>query len=142
MDVGVDVVDPADRDHVVLEAGAEIQPGQFDLVAVDMVDAADMAAVGADDFEAFAEQREVYHGELLTFRTSGKPFGREAGCIGGVMGEVVNLNRVRKDRAKAEARAGAAANRAAHGRTKAERTKAGKEKARADRLLDGSKLED
>ena len=59
-----------------------------------------------------------------------------------VMGEVVNLNRVRKDRAKAEARATAGANRAAHGRTKAERTRAETERERAARLLDGSKLED
>jgi hypothetical protein len=58
------------------------------------------------------------------------------------MGEVVNLNRVRKDRAKAEARATASANRAAHGRTKAERTLAETERERAARLLDGSKLED
>ena len=58
------------------------------------------------------------------------------------MGEVVSLNRARKDRAKAEARATAAANRTDHGRSKAERTLADKERARADRLLDGSKLED
>lgn len=61
---------------------------------------------------------------------------------GGVMGEVVNLNRVRKDRARAEGRTAAAANRATHGRSKAERTRADKERARADKLLDGSKLED
>lgn len=142
MDVGVDVVDPADRDHVVFEARAEVQLGQFDLIAVNVIDAADMAAVRADDFKAFAEQREVYHGALLTLVVSGEPFGREAGCIGGVMGEVVNLNKVRKDRARAEAKAAASANRAAHGRTKAERTKAQKERTKADRLLDGSKLED
>lgn len=58
------------------------------------------------------------------------------------MGEVVNLNRVRKDRAKAEAKTVAAANRATHGRTKAEKTKTDKERARAEKLLDGSKLED
>ena len=58
------------------------------------------------------------------------------------MGEIVNLNRVRKDRAKAEARTTAAANRGAHGRSKAERTKTAKERAAADRLLDGSKRED
>ncbi len=58
------------------------------------------------------------------------------------MGEVVNLNQARKARAKADARTAAAENRAAHGRTKAERAKTGKEKARAERLLDGSKLED
>jgi hypothetical protein len=73
---------------------------------------------------------------------SGEPFGREAGCIGDVMGEVVNLNRVRKDRARAEAKAAASANRAAHGLPKAERTKARKEQAKADRQLDGSRLED
>ena len=58
------------------------------------------------------------------------------------MGELVNLNRVRKDRAKAGARATASANRAAHGRTKGERTRAETERERAARLLDGSKLED
>ena len=58
------------------------------------------------------------------------------------MGEVVNLNRVRKDRARAEKKADAAANRSAHGRSKAERAKTAKERAAADRLLDGSKLED
>jgi hypothetical protein len=54
----------------------------------------------------------------------------------------VNLNRVRKDRARAEKKADAAANRSAHGRTKAERSKTAKERAAADRLLDGSKRED
>ena len=58
------------------------------------------------------------------------------------MGEVVNLNRVRKERAKAEARVAAKTNRAAHGRTRAERTRAETERERAARLLDGSKLED
>jgi len=58
------------------------------------------------------------------------------------MGEIVNLNRVRKDRAKAEARTAATANRTAHGRSKAERTRAETERERAARLLDGSKLED
>jgi hypothetical protein len=58
------------------------------------------------------------------------------------MGEVVNLNRVRKDRARADAKSAAKANRAAHGLSKAERDKAEKARARAERLLDGSKLED
>lgn len=58
------------------------------------------------------------------------------------MGEVVNLNRFRKDRDKVEAKASAAANRATHGRTKAEKTKIAKERALAEKLLDGSKLED
>lgn len=140
--MGVDVIDPADGNQVVLETRGEIQLGQFDLVFVDVVDAADMATVRADDFKAFTEQREVYHGALLTFVVSGEPVGREAGCIGGVMGEVVNLNRVRKSRAKAEKAAAASANRAAHGRTKPERARAETERARADRMLDGSKLED
>ncbi|QDH73772.1 DUF4169 family protein [Brevundimonas sp. M20] len=58
------------------------------------------------------------------------------------MGEIVNLNRFRKDRARAEAKATAATNRATHGRTKGEKTKADKERTRAEQLLDGSKLED
>ena len=58
------------------------------------------------------------------------------------MGEVVNLNRVRKDRAKAGAKATAQANRAAHGRTKAERDRAEAERVRAEKLLDGSKRDD
>lgn len=58
------------------------------------------------------------------------------------MGEIVNLNRARKDRAKAEDRSRASANRAAHGRTKAEKQAAAKENQRAARLLDGQKLDD
>ena len=72
-----------------------------------------------------------------------KPPDRASGFTPEVrMGEIVNLNRARKDRGKAEARASATANRAAHGRSKAERTRAETERARAARLLDGSKLED
>lgn len=58
------------------------------------------------------------------------------------MGEIVNLNQARKDRAKAVRKATASANRAAHGRSKAERDRAEAERSRAARLLDGSKLED
>ena len=58
------------------------------------------------------------------------------------MGEVVNLNKARKQRAKAEARAACTANRASHGRSKADRAAADKERARIQRLLDGSRLED
>ncbi|MFN3668014.1 MAG: DUF4169 family protein [Brevundimonas sp.] len=58
------------------------------------------------------------------------------------MGEIVNLNRARKDRAKAEGRTTAAANRAAHGLSKAERIRAETERDRAARLLDGAKRED
>jgi ribosomal protein S2 len=58
------------------------------------------------------------------------------------MGELVNLNKVRKERAKAGAKAAAKTSRAAHGQSKAERTAAERERARIQRLLDGSKLED
>ncbi len=58
------------------------------------------------------------------------------------MGEIVNLNRARKDRAKAEDRARASTNRVAHGRTKAEKQASAKESERASRLLDGKKLDD
>lgn len=58
------------------------------------------------------------------------------------MGEVVNLNRARKDRARTEAKAMAGANRATHGLSKAERTRAEAERDRARRLMDGQKLED
>ncbi len=140
----IDMVDPADRDHMVFEAAGEIEPGQFDLIADDVVDAPDMLAVGADDFEVFADLIRVYHGGSCRLQLARKTARPRAGLhtaeVG--MGEVVNLNRVRKDRAKAEARATASANRAAHGRTKAERTRAETERERAARLLDGSKLED
>lgn len=58
------------------------------------------------------------------------------------MGEVINLNRARKARDKAEVKANAASNRAAHGRTKAERKAADIERERVERLLDQSKRED
>ena len=55
------------------------------------------------------------------------------------MGEIVNLNRARKSRAKASQKAEAAANRVAHGRTKVEKQAASLDQARASRLLDGKK---
>ena len=58
------------------------------------------------------------------------------------MGEVINLNRARKARDKAEAKTQATNNRAAHGRTKAERKAADIERERVERLLDQSKRED
>lgn len=58
------------------------------------------------------------------------------------MAEIINLNKVRKARAKAGARAEAVTNRAASGRTKAERDATSKARARAARLLDGQKRED
>ena len=58
------------------------------------------------------------------------------------MGEVVNLRRIRKAKARAADAAQAAANRAAHGRTKAEQEIGAAEAARRDALLDGAKRED
>jgi hypothetical protein len=66
--MGVDVIDPADRDHVVFETRAEVELGQFDLLAMDVIHTADVRAVGADDFEAFAQEGEVYHGSVLIHR--------------------------------------------------------------------------
>jgi len=57
------------------------------------------------------------------------------------MGEVVNLNRARKARARAEAAAQAAANRVRHGRTKAEKVNDRRAEARRQALLDGAKRE-
>ena len=57
------------------------------------------------------------------------------------MGDVVNLNRARKQRAKADARTTAVANRAAYGRTRAEREATERERECIARLLDGSKRE-
>jgi hypothetical protein len=58
------------------------------------------------------------------------------------MAEIVNLNRVRKARAKVEAGKRAEANRAKFGRTKAEREAKAVEQARRDALLDGARRED
>lgn len=58
------------------------------------------------------------------------------------MGEVINLRRAKKARARVEAAATAAANRVAFGRTKAERAAAAAEADRSERILDGAKLEE
>ncbi|WP_010183330.1 DUF4169 family protein [Sphingomonas sp. PAMC 26605] len=58
------------------------------------------------------------------------------------MGEVVNLRRARKARARDAAETTAAANRAAFGRSKDERDAAAIESARHARTLDGAKRED
>ncbi|MBR0667282.1 DUF4169 family protein [Roseomonas hellenica] len=57
------------------------------------------------------------------------------------MAEIVNLNRVKKAKARAEAEKTAAANRIKHGRTKAERAKDAAEEARRRALLDGARLD-
>jgi len=58
------------------------------------------------------------------------------------MGEIVNLNKARKTRARQEAEAKAAANRAKHGRTKVEKANDTRAEARAKALLDAVKKEE
>jgi hypothetical protein len=59
-----------------------------------------------------------------------------------MMTEIVNLNRVRKAKARSDAGKAAETNRAKFGRTKAERDAEAAEQARRDALLDGAKRED
>lgn len=58
------------------------------------------------------------------------------------MGDLVNLNKARKARAKAEAEKKAADNRAKFGMTKAEKTKIADEKSRLARHVDGHKRDE
>lgn len=58
------------------------------------------------------------------------------------MGDVVNLNKARKARDKAQAKAGARENRAKFGRTKVEKDVSRALADKADRSLDGAKRED
>ncbi len=58
------------------------------------------------------------------------------------MAEIINLNHWRKEKAKTEKEKKAAANRAAHGRTKVEKQNARKAEDRAKSVLDGKKLDD
>jgi hypothetical protein len=57
------------------------------------------------------------------------------------VGEIVNLNRARKARDKAADKATAAANRVAHGQTKAGKLAGKTERERASKLLDGARIE-
>ncbi len=57
------------------------------------------------------------------------------------MGDVVNLNRARKAKARDGARVTAEANRAKFGRTKAEKARDLLDKARLEKAVDGAKLE-
>ncbi|HML09526.1 MAG TPA: DUF4169 family protein [Stellaceae bacterium] len=57
------------------------------------------------------------------------------------MASVVNLNRFRKGKKRAEAKQRAAENRALYGRSKDERRLAEDERQRAARELDGKKLD-
>jgi len=58
------------------------------------------------------------------------------------LSEVVNLNKARKVRARAEAKATAAQNRARFGRTGADKTLEAARREKAEKTLDGAKLED
>ena len=57
------------------------------------------------------------------------------------MGEIVNLNKVRKARAKAEKKAGATANRGLFGVPKVQKDRAKTEREKAALKLDQSKLD-
>jgi len=57
------------------------------------------------------------------------------------MVDPINFNKARKAKAKDAARAMAEANRVKFGRTRAEKDRDRIEKARAEKLLDGAKLE-
>ncbi|MBB6249894.1 DUF4169 family protein [Nitrospirillum iridis] len=57
------------------------------------------------------------------------------------MGDVVNLNRFRKQKAKEERAVKAAENRVIHGRTKAERTADQQQQDRQTADMDGKRLE-
>jgi hypothetical protein len=58
------------------------------------------------------------------------------------MGEIVNLNKARKAKAKAGAQQTAEANRAKFGRSKTERDQEAADTTRRDALLNGAKRED
>ena len=58
------------------------------------------------------------------------------------MGELVNLKRMRKARAKTERQAEAAANRSLRGRTKAEKQHTAAGRAAAARMLEGHRIAD
>jgi hypothetical protein len=57
------------------------------------------------------------------------------------MAEIINLNKARKAKARADAKTEAAANRASHGQTKGERAQADAEKAHLNHVLDGARIE-
>jgi hypothetical protein len=57
------------------------------------------------------------------------------------MGKVVNLNRFRKAKAKADRTQRAEVNRRLHGRTKAERARDALQKQQLTRAVDGAKLD-
>jgi len=58
------------------------------------------------------------------------------------MSEIVNLRRVRKHKARADAAQAADQARRLHGRTRAERARDEQDRARREALLDGARLDD
>lgn len=58
------------------------------------------------------------------------------------MGEIVNLNRARKARDKAQAKRSAEVNRTTFGRSRAERQAADREREKAKAALDGHRRDD
>ncbi len=58
------------------------------------------------------------------------------------MAEIVNLNRARKAKARADREASAAENRIKFGRTKAEKARSAAEQALADKRIDAHKRDD
>ena len=56
------------------------------------------------------------------------------------MGDVINLRRARKAKAKGAAEVQAAENRARHGRTTSEKKRDDSETKRLDRIVDGARL--
>jgi hypothetical protein len=65
------MVDPAERDQVVPEAGPEVELRQFDIVAEDMVDLADMTAVGTHDFHMLGDVFGAIHFTSPGVKTAG-----------------------------------------------------------------------
>jgi hypothetical protein len=55
------MIDPTHRDQVVLEASAEVEFGKLDILTQDMVNLADIMAVGANDFHVFSDLRGGDH---------------------------------------------------------------------------------
>jgi hypothetical protein len=79
----------------------------------------------------------------------GSPIGRADGVFraesdraGQIMGDVINLNRFRKQRERTQREAQAAVNRTRFGRTKDEKKRDVDDTKRQDRDLDGKKLDD
>lgn len=58
------------------------------------------------------------------------------------MGDVINLNKYRKEREREAARRGAEQNRLKHGESKASREQRGKKRALDDKQLEGHKLDE